>query len=315
MSKLILLRGNSGSGKTTVARQLQKALGRGTLLLSQDVVRREMLWARDGPDTAALPLLMDLLRYGRDHCAVVILEGILNAEWYRPLLRLARDLYGEGLFAYYYDLPFEETLRRHQTRESRQSFGAAEMRGWWREKDWAGLFPEKALTRELSPEDAVALILSDVTGGREAVAPPPPPPDPYAYQLGAADCFCEMVRAGVKRVALSHPCETRQERDRLLPALDGLCARYGVRYFVEDDPLLTDLFPLSLNRGKYNVVFYREDGALREYLGLKEEKRSALAAGTYPAIREGLAWRYGRLLSYDEAGIRRLLAANTEREF
>ena len=45
MSKLILLRGNSGSGKTTVARALQRKFGRNTLLLSQDTVRREMLWA------------------------------------------------------------------------------------------------------------------------------------------------------------------------------------------------------------------------------------------------------------------------------
>lgn len=33
-SKIIILRGNSGSGKTTVAKELQKKLGRGTLLIS-----------------------------------------------------------------------------------------------------------------------------------------------------------------------------------------------------------------------------------------------------------------------------------------
>lgn len=36
-SKIIILRGNSGSGKTTVANALQKKLGRGTLIISQDV--------------------------------------------------------------------------------------------------------------------------------------------------------------------------------------------------------------------------------------------------------------------------------------
>lgn len=48
MGKLIILRGNSGSGKTTVARALQRKFGRNTLFLSQDTVRREMLWAHDG---------------------------------------------------------------------------------------------------------------------------------------------------------------------------------------------------------------------------------------------------------------------------
>ncbi|MDO5517655.1 MAG: GNAT family N-acetyltransferase [Clostridium sp.] len=47
-SKIIMLRGNSGSGKSTAAKTLQKKLGRGTLLISQDVVRREMLYVNDG---------------------------------------------------------------------------------------------------------------------------------------------------------------------------------------------------------------------------------------------------------------------------
>ncbi|MCH5339689.1 MAG: zeta toxin family protein, partial [Acetatifactor sp.] len=48
MSKLIILRGNSGSGKTSVAKELQRQIGRNTLILPQDTVRREMLWAKDG---------------------------------------------------------------------------------------------------------------------------------------------------------------------------------------------------------------------------------------------------------------------------
>ena len=43
MPKLIILRGNSGSGKTTVAKELQKRFGRNTMLISQVVVRRDML--------------------------------------------------------------------------------------------------------------------------------------------------------------------------------------------------------------------------------------------------------------------------------
>lgn len=50
-------------------------------MISQDTVRREMLWARDGEDTPAIPLLIHLLRYGHEHHTVVILEGILYADW------------------------------------------------------------------------------------------------------------------------------------------------------------------------------------------------------------------------------------------
>lgn len=62
MHKLIMLRGNSGSGKTTVAKELQKLFGRGTMVLSQDMIRREVLKERDGIDPPALPLIKQTLR-------------------------------------------------------------------------------------------------------------------------------------------------------------------------------------------------------------------------------------------------------------
>ena len=105
MKRLIVLRGNSGSGKTAVARALQKRFGRNTMLISQDAVRRDMLFARDGADTPALPLLMELLRYGSRHSEVTILEGILRADWYAPLFAAARETFGENIFAYYWDIP------------------------------------------------------------------------------------------------------------------------------------------------------------------------------------------------------------------
>ena len=151
MSKLIILRGNSGSGKSSAARALQRELGRNTLIIAQDTVRREMLWARDGEDTPAIPLLIHLLRYGHEHHAVVILEGILYADWYRPLFEAAAALFGKEIYAYYYDLPFEETLRRHATK-----------RRWWRDRDHIGLIPEKSIGAEVSLDEAVHMILSDM---------------------------------------------------------------------------------------------------------------------------------------------------------
>ncbi len=138
--------------------------------------------------------------------------------------------------------------------------------------------------------------------------------DGFSYHLGAADCFCEMVRAGVKRIALSHPCASKDERDAFLPEFRRLAEKYGVKYYVEDDPLLTDLFPVSMNKGKFNVIFYADESALGEYLALKDEKRAAVTDGSYGAVRRGIAVRYGHLLSYTNEGIARLLAANDEKE-
>lgn len=162
MSKLIIIRGNSGSGKSSVARGLQKRIGRNTLMLAQDTVRREMLLARDGYDTAALPLLIALLRYGYENNEVVVLEGILHSQWYKQLFETAVQLFGEDIYAYYYDLPFEETLKRHETKPQKLEFGETEMRRWWNEKDFIGIIPEKTITKNVSLEAAIDMILSDI---------------------------------------------------------------------------------------------------------------------------------------------------------
>ena len=64
-SKLIILRGNSGSGKSTTGKALQRKFGQGTIVISQDVVRREMLFVNDGPNTEAAQLLLELHNMGK----------------------------------------------------------------------------------------------------------------------------------------------------------------------------------------------------------------------------------------------------------
>lgn len=170
MSKLIIIRGNSGSGKTTVAKALQRKFGHNTMVISHDVVRRDMLWVRDGEGTKALPLLIHLLRYGRKNSEVVILEGILDARVYQELFETAKREFSSNIYAYYYDLPFEETLLRHQTKPNCHEFGKEDMRRWWNEKDFIGIIPEKLLTKEISLEEAVELIYREVMTAPEVVA-------------------------------------------------------------------------------------------------------------------------------------------------
>ena len=49
VAQLLILRNNSGSGKTTTGKALQRKFGHGTMLIPQDVARREMLFVKDGP--------------------------------------------------------------------------------------------------------------------------------------------------------------------------------------------------------------------------------------------------------------------------
>ncbi|MDO4775223.1 MAG: kinase [Aerococcaceae bacterium] len=152
MKKLIILRGNSGSGKTTIAKELQKKFGSNTMLISQDIVRRDMLNVKDGENTLALSLMKELLIYGNEHSKVVILEGIMHSQWYKPLFKLAIELYKTKVFAYYFDVPFEETLKRHQTKSNSNDFGEKEMQRWWREKDFSDVLNEFVITSDKDKE-------------------------------------------------------------------------------------------------------------------------------------------------------------------
>lgn len=164
MSKLIILRGNPGSGKTTVAKALQKKLGYNTMLISQDEVRRNMLWVKDGMDTKALPFMAELLKYGNAHSKFTILEGIMYDEWYSPLFKLTNELYGLNVYAYYFDIPFEEIMRRPSTRNKSQEFGEEAMRKWWREKDFSLDIKEQVITCEMDADCIVEKIYLDLLG-------------------------------------------------------------------------------------------------------------------------------------------------------
>ena len=132
-TRLVVLRGNSGSGKTSVATALQRRRGRDRLaVVSQDVVRRQVLWADDVAGGPAVGLIDTIARYALDAGLSVVVEGILHPERYGDMLtRLVRDHRGSTR-AYFWDLTFEETLRRHATRERQAAeFGEPEMREWW----------------------------------------------------------------------------------------------------------------------------------------------------------------------------------------
>jgi len=66
------------------------------------------------------------------------------------------------VYAYYFDLPFEETLKRHQTKPNCNEFGEEAMRRWWREKDFSDVLREKTITSEKEIWDIVTEICEDI---------------------------------------------------------------------------------------------------------------------------------------------------------
>lgn len=166
MTKVILIRGNAASGKTSLAQSLQDNLEGLTMLLSQDNLRRTILKVKDGPDTPTIPLFLRLLKTGKDWADTIIIEGILVAVWYQVLWEALLDDFPGEIYAYYYDLTFEETCRRHATRPKSREFGEDSLARWWVEKDYLPNIPEKTIPATSSLENSLQTILKDIKDGR-----------------------------------------------------------------------------------------------------------------------------------------------------
>ena len=161
-SKLIIIRGNSGSGKTTTAKNLQAHLGSGNLLVSQDTVRRDMLKVRDREGNLSIDLIRQIAEYGKNKCEFVIVEGILVSHYYGEMLHGLIEFFDRKSYAFYFELPFEETLKRHNSSPKKSEFGEESLRTWWNPKDYLGVENEISLTEEMSQKDVLEVILRQI---------------------------------------------------------------------------------------------------------------------------------------------------------
>ena len=85
--------------------------------------------------------------------------------------------------------------------------------------------------------------------------------DNYSYHLGAADCFCEMVAAGVKKIALSHPCDSKELRDSFI--------KKSYEYMLSTFGNMKSKYKLSRYTGDF-IYFHPQ--LLKLYLILKGKK-------------------------------------------
>ena len=130
--------------------------------------------------------------------------------------------------------------------------------------------------------------------------------DQRSYQLGVMGGFAEVVKLGVKQLALSEVM-TPEEMDGVMDDAMVIAERNHVQMWRETDFLVTDLYPADVAEGKHVLLIYTGD-TLERYLAIKADKASLLAAGKYEGeARAEIARRFGRLLSYPEFVIDDLL--------
>jgi predicted kinase len=173
---LVIIRGNSGSGKSTVAIDVRRRYGRGCALVEQDYLRREVLreHGSNSVPTVAPRFITTMARTALNAGCHVVLEGILHTGQYgTPLRELIAGHPGPSS-VFWMDVGFDETLRRHAGRRDMTHVTADMMHAWYSALDLLDAPGEQVIEQASSVEDTVAAILHD-SGLAEAAALTPCP--------------------------------------------------------------------------------------------------------------------------------------------
>ncbi len=159
-TKLIILRGNSGSGKSSVAQAVRAKASGKIALIEQDYLRRIVLEERETAGADNIEFIRKMVEFSLARGYHVILEGILASQRYSTMLKELITMCPDH-YVYYFDVSFEETLRRHATKSNANKFGEKEMRNWYKERDLLGVDNEQIIPETSSLQQSVASILQE----------------------------------------------------------------------------------------------------------------------------------------------------------
>ncbi len=157
MTKFIFLRGPSGSGKSTTAEYIIKHSTRNIFVVEQDYFQNHV--TRNGSSRALRKKMMIntcLMAFENDHD--VILEGILSVDNYSDMFEEIIRNHPKENYSFYYDIPFDETVRRHATRYKAAHFGQDEMKEWYHFASPMGHSDETVISQAMSIDEIIKMI-------------------------------------------------------------------------------------------------------------------------------------------------------------
>lgn len=155
---LIILRGNSGSGKSTIAKAIHsKFPDKKIALVEQDYFRRHILREKGSLNGSHTKLIENNVKFLLDEGFDVILEGILNLKLYKKMLsNLAKC--NKKTFFFYFDISLEETLQRSKNKPDYKDFGPEKVKSWYVEKDLTRFKNEFTISEKFSEKQILKFI-------------------------------------------------------------------------------------------------------------------------------------------------------------
>jgi adenylate kinase family enzyme len=160
MSKLIILRGNSGSGKSVTAKALFEQAARPSVLIEQDHYRFIFKPAGGTVNSKTIHKMIknDVLITLEDDYDV-ILEGIFTVKSWKAIFDEIFKEHPKQNFVFYFNISFEETIKRHRTKPKKDEWSEADMKDWYNHKDLMGYDFEYIISENSSKEETLYKIM------------------------------------------------------------------------------------------------------------------------------------------------------------
>jgi thymidylate kinase len=133
MPKVIVLRGNSGSGKSTVAKELVKTIKRRTAIVEQDYYRVHMFFPHGESIEEVREIMLQDVLYCLERNYDVVWVSIFHKHAINDYLRdFFRNYHPKDNYIFNFQISFEESVKRHQTRPQKNEFKSEDMKEWYK---------------------------------------------------------------------------------------------------------------------------------------------------------------------------------------
>lgn len=161
MSKVIIVRGPSGSGKSSVAKRLHEEAKENTALLVRDVFRVDIAKEQKNAGEITTDIIEYAAKKFLDNDYTVILEGIFSYKKYSDFIKRIIDYNKEGdNYLFYLNVSLEETLKRNKNRPKSKIIDDEHIKKWYEKSDKTNLAEEETIDAELMSFDEVISYIS-----------------------------------------------------------------------------------------------------------------------------------------------------------
>lgn len=159
MPKVIILRGNSASGKSTVVNEIVKTAKNKIAIIEHDLYRNKILFPKEHYKTDVREMaqndVMFCLAHGYDVFWVSIFHAVDHKDF---LVNFFEKIHPTNNYIFNFETTFEETLKRHETRNLKSVFGKESMQKWYKPIERLGFDFEYSIPQTNTLEETIRFI-------------------------------------------------------------------------------------------------------------------------------------------------------------